>query len=450
VPSFFNPDEHRTVLQKARAGAAAATTFAELTAASDSITLVTTLAVGWRQHITEVRRGRPGDETDGARIDGDRPVRPAPYHSLMSRFYGALWALTRLPNKARPEQTLTRQAARVELAQRITDLERAVVEWESEVSDLDGAEAQAATEQITAYWEVGALPAEEPLASIALRLEEAESRLNWLIARIDIRDRPPMWVEPEHGPDWRPRERFAPPEHLLDTDDGNRPSLGTERVVRYSEDLVAALTQEVRNTLPPGLATVHAAEVDAALAEHLTVDKLLAHDDELLGDVYTFDIRGYQVEVSLDLSDEGWEQVSDGLEIRLKDMDNWRQRRSRRRGGGHFVDNNVNMTYIKESPTGKFPLELGSTEAFAGLATLVMNEHVESRNSTSGARRRPAPGDGMGTLGGGLGAWDRPSGVDEHESAAGRRRAGHPRLAGELDAAGRGRPEGLARHPRHA
>jgi len=82
---------------------------------------------------------------------------------------------------------------------------------------------------------------------------------------------------------------------------------------------------------------------------------------------------------------QGWEQVSDALEIRLKDMNNWRQARARRRGHGHFFDTNANPTFIVDSPAGGPGFALASTEGFAGLATVLWSEHAESRQVGSAA-----------------------------------------------------------------
>src|SRR5262249_10116604 len=90
---------------------------------------------------------------------------------------------------------------------------------------------------------------------LRVELTEAQAALELLLTEIDAQAKARgvrVSERPRHPPGWTPRERFAPPLHLVRPETGQRPTLGTEHVGR-SPAVQARLRVEVEATLPDTL-----------------------------------------------------------------------------------------------------------------------------------------------------------------------------------------------------
>ena len=456
VPVSLVRDELAAALDGIGRRLVGVTSAEELRELVDDLSGPAALIIGSRQHMAGVQRGRAVPPSIAAGSG-----RPQPYQDLLGRYYEALWSLTALPTgsgqpgggAAAAGSELTRQEAAVELARRVTALELAMAEWDHAASE--SAAPGEAAETLTAVWESGRLPDGQPLAEVGERIQAAETALKRLLDRIDDqveqRRRVPVWEQPDRPPGWRPRERFAPPAHLLATGEDVGPSLGTEDVTALSQELVDRLKEQVLVTLPPALKHQHGAAVVTALEQRLSREKLLDHADELIADVYRFEVAGYTIEVSLELDVGGWEQVSDALEIRTRDVNAWRQARAARRARGYLLDTSVSHAFTVESRPGAEcrlcqhrglpwadddfvgPARRAPAAAFGGgggadcEVGVVSGLPVPVRGGAEGADHRAAAA-GVGMVDG------ASSGVDECRAGAGScsGRGQHPGCPGEL------------------
>ncbi|MER7277847.1 hypothetical protein ABT369_25740 [Dactylosporangium sp. NPDC000244] len=241
----------------------------------------------------------------------------------------------------------------------------------------------------------------------ALQAEQAAARqaltrlLDEIGSQADARGTPvarPLEPPNAAGRPWTPRERFAPPLHLVAPEPGQRPALGTEAVGRLTPSLMARIRADVIATLPDTLRQWQAFDdgelggryvpvpsVQAILDRQLDELTLLDHIDELITDRWTFDVAGHQVTLQLDLGqgDGEWEQSSDAIEVRLKDTTNRRDRAQSALGHQTFLDTTVNLAYILDNSPALVRRHFTNNEAYVGLGMIVWKEHEEARLVTS-------------------------------------------------------------------
>ncbi|MDT5027337.1 MAG: hypothetical protein QOE61_3763, partial [Micromonosporaceae bacterium] len=328
----------------------------------------------WRQVLHD--HGQQSSEL--LALFGRVPLRPDWYAELTARLRQLTEKLTHLPTDPRDARTQsdsplgrvwTRDEARRQLIHATGRLEAALLAG-------DGPSPMP--------WS-GADPASHDELSEARQALEA---LLTEIGRVVQARAMPVTETPDQPEDWAPRERFSPPLWLVPPDDDVRPSLGSADHVRdFSDALINKIKTEIRTALPNDLVPT-AAELDQILDAAVTRQALLDASPDLINDEWTFDIRGHLVAVWVGLGREAgaWQQTSDALEIRLKQTTSRQGRHGRSRGHMQFLDTNANLTWILNHEPALAHEGFATNEAYAGVATVVWNEHEETRVLTAATK----------------------------------------------------------------
>lgn len=332
--------------------------------------------------------------------------RPEWYGSLLGRAAGLWSRLAALPSKpwqmpqrsgsgsvpVGDDQTLP--AVRRRLANAVDELWRAYYSAAILTSEPDpgtaGPSSAAIPQQSVAGRDpLAGDPSTDAAAEAQAALRDARGELDSLVTEIEdlvnaIRDTPidrppatlpPAGANPDGLPDPRQLlEKFDPPHHLA----ADEPALGSDTVLEISDAVVTSIRDQVYAALPQRMkATERRQErVRDLIDSKIYRNELLRDSQELIGNRYVVEIDGVQVDIRL--RPLHGRQVSNAIAVRPKTMENVRYYLDLARNHGHFTDVNFNVAYSRDDVRGMFPAQMTGTEAYMGLATLVLSEHNET------------------------------------------------------------------------